>query len=314
MGRRVTDPVESLAQRVAEQVVDLVVRSLDVNALVQQVDLNAIVDRVDVGKLVDRVDVEKVVGRVDLDQLLAEVIVRGHRRQRAGCGAQPGGRAGRVHCAVRGPVPPPALQRPAWPARAATVRRAGHTGQPSTRLGGRDHYGGAVTPPPAARLSFQDHFAGAASRLVAFIVDAAVSTGVFTLAVAGASFVASVITNHPVSWNRTNIIVTFIYLAWEFLYFAYSWAASGKTFGMALLGVRVISADGAAATGRQAVIRTLAFPLSFLLLGLGFLGIVLQRDRRALHDLIAGTAVIYAWDARAARLRFLARDNPPSPR
>ena len=26
-----------------------------------------------------------------------------------------------------------------------------------------------------------------------------------------------------------------------------------------------------------------------------------------LHDLIAGTAVIYAWDARAARLRFLAR-------
>jgi hypothetical protein len=28
---------------------------------------------------------------------------------------------------------------------------------------------------------------------------------------------------------------------------------------------------------------------------------------RAPHDLIAGTAVIYAWDARAARLRFLAR-------
>jgi uncharacterized RDD family membrane protein YckC len=83
---------------------------------------------------------------------------------------------------------------------------------------------------------------------------------------------------------------------------------------MALLGVRVVSADGAAATVRQAVIRTLAFPLSFLLLGLGFLGILLQHDRRALHDLIAGTAVIYSWDARAARLRFLARDNPPIPR
>jgi uncharacterized RDD family membrane protein YckC len=171
-----------------------------------------------------------------------------------------------------------------------------------------------VTAPPAARLSFQDRFAGAVSRFVAYIIDVAVSTGVFTLAVAGASFVASVITNHPVSWDRTNIVVTIIYLAWEFLYFAYSWAASGKTFGMAVLGVRVISADGAAATARQAVVRTLAFPLSFLLLGLGFLGIVLQRDRRALHDLIAGTAVIYAWDARGARLRFLARDNPPSPR
>ncbi|MGH3277214.1 MAG: hypothetical protein ACRDNZ_23155, partial [Streptosporangiaceae bacterium] len=34
---------------------------------------------------------------------------------------------------------------------------------------------------------------------------------------------------------------------------------------------------------------------------------LVQREHRALHDLIAGTAVIYAWDARAARLRFLAR-------
>jgi hypothetical protein len=50
------------------------------------------------------------------------------------------------------------------------------------------------------------------------------------------------------------------------------------------------------------------FPLSFLLFGLGFLGILVQRERRALHDLIAGTAVVYSWDARAARLRFLARE------
>ncbi len=49
------------------------------------------------------------------------------------------------------------------------------------------------------------------------------------------------------------------------------------------------------------------FSLSFLLMGAGFLGILVQREHRALHDLIAGTAVIYAWDARAARLRFLAR-------
>ena len=29
-------------------------------------------------------------------------------------------------------------------------------------------------------------------------------------------------------------------------------------------------------------------------------------ERRAWHDLLAGTAVVYAWDARAARLRWLA--------
>ena len=57
----------------------------------------------------------------------------------------------------------------------------------------------------------------------------------------------------------------------------------------------------------RAVVRTLAFPLSVLFLALGFTGILLGGRRRARHDVIAGTAVIYSWDARAARLRFLSR-------
>jgi hypothetical protein len=59
-------------------------------------------------------------------------------------------------------------------------------------------------------------------------------------------------------------------------------------------------------------VRSLTFPLGFLTLGLGFLGILVQREHRALYDLIAGTAVVYAWDARAARLRFLARQAEPA--
>jgi uncharacterized RDD family membrane protein YckC len=76
---------------------------------------------------------------------------------------------------------------------------------------------------------------------------------------------------------------------------------------MALFGVRVVRQDGTAASARRAVVRALALPLSFLFLGLGFTGILLGDRRRALHDVIAGTAVIYSWDARAARLRFLSR-------
>ena len=41
---------------------------------------------------------------------------------------------------------------------------------------------------------------------------------------------------------------------------------------MALLGVRVVRDDGTAVSGRRAVVRTLAVPLSFLFLGLGFAG------------------------------------------
>jgi hypothetical protein len=46
-----------------------------------------------------------------------------------------------------------------------------------------------------------------------------------------------------------------------------------------------------------------------LTLGFGFLLIVLRRDHRALQDLIGGTAVVYAWDARAARWRLASKSG-----
>ena len=129
----------------------------------------------------------------------------------------------------------------------------------------------------------------------------------FMLALAAISFAARVLTGKVLSWNKSDIWVIIAYAVWAFIYFAYSWAAGGRTAGMALFGVRVVRDDGADASGRQAVVRTLALPLSFLFLALGFVGILLGDRRRALHDVIAGTAVIYSWDARAARLRFLSR-------
>jgi uncharacterized RDD family membrane protein YckC len=77
--------------------------------------------------------------------------------------------------------------------------------------------------------------------------------------------------------------------------------------GAAVVGLEVVQADGSPIRPRQALVRVVAFPLSLLLFGLGFVGILVQREHRALHDLIAGTAVVYGWDARAARLRFLAQ-------
>jgi uncharacterized RDD family membrane protein YckC len=163
-------------------------------------------------------------------------------------------------------------------------------------------------PVPARSVTAQGHYAGSVSRLLAYAIDLLVSSGVFTLALAAVSYVVQIVTGNQVSWNRQNIVVVILYVAWEFFYFGYSWAVSGRTLGMAVLGVRVVRADGAAAEPRRGVVRSLVFPLSFLLLGLGFLGILVQRERRALHDLIAGTAVVYSWDARGARLRFLARE------
>ncbi len=74
-GRRVTDPFEALAQRVAERVLDLVVSAMDMNALLDRVDVNALLTRVDVDALLDRVDVDALLDRVDVNDLVRRVDV-----------------------------------------------------------------------------------------------------------------------------------------------------------------------------------------------------------------------------------------------
>jgi uncharacterized RDD family membrane protein YckC len=157
-------------------------------------------------------------------------------------------------------------------------------------------------------VSSQGNYAGSVSRLLAYAIDLLVSSGLFAIGLVATSFVAEIVTGHSITWNKSNIVVAVIFAVWSFLYFGYSWAASGRTLGMATLGLRVVRADGAVLDPWRGYLRSLVFPLSFLFFGLGFLGILVQREHRALQDLIAGSAVIYAWDARAARLRFLARE------
>lgn len=160
----------------------------------------------------------------------------------------------------------------------------------------------------------QGHYAGAVSRLVAFAADVGASWGLFTLGAAALAVTVQLVTGTKFSLSNHQIVSLIAAVIWEFLYFSYQWTLSGKTIGMALLGIRVVATDGSPIGTKQAVLRTITLPLSFLLLGLGFLGILTNRDRHALHDRLAGTAVVYSWDARAARLRWLARqDPPPSP-
>jgi uncharacterized RDD family membrane protein YckC len=150
------------------------------------------------------------------------------------------------------------------------------------------------------RVSVQGHYAGSVSRAAAYVIDLIVSLVVFELALTAISFVAQVITGRGISWHRGSIVVVVVYVLWQFVYFGFQWAAhNGRTLGMALLGVQVVQADGTKLRSWRGWVRSLTFPLGFLTLGLGFLGILVQREHRALYDLAAGTAVIYAWDARA---------------
>lgn len=156
-------------------------------------------------------------------------------------------------------------------------------------------------------------YAGFVSRLIAFALDVLVSLGLFALAVALLSSIIGLLAGHSYNVNRHGVIVEVLFGIWAFIYFAFQWGSNGQTLGMALFGIRVVTKDGKEISRWQALERAAALPLSILFLGLGFLISLVQRERRALHDLIAGTCVVYSWDARAARLRWLARQPTSEP-
>ncbi len=64
------------------------------------------------------------------------------------------------------------------------------------------------------------------------------------------------------------------------------------TPGKRLLGLRVVAIDGQAMTLARAAARYFAGSLSWLSLNLGHALAMFRRDGRALHDLIAGTAIV----------------------
>jgi uncharacterized RDD family membrane protein YckC len=164
-------------------------------------------------------------------------------------------------------------------------------------------------PPPEMTVGRQGHYAGAVSRLVAYAIDVGASWGLFLLGSLLLNFAIKLVSGHSFTLTNDELAAGIVFFVWEFIYFTYQWAVSGKTLGMAIFGVQVVTRQGAAISPRQAALRTIGLGLTLLTLGIGFLGIVFQRERRALDDFIAGTAVVYSWDARGARLRWLARSD-----
>lgn len=85
---------------------------------------------------------------------------------------------------------------------------------------------------------------------------------------------------------------------------------AGQTLGKAVVGIRVVSAsDGALLSVGPALLRHLASFLSAFPVGFGYIMGGLRRDKRALHDLIAGSRV--EWLPRRRVSRRVARTPGP---
>ncbi|MEU4450005.1 RDD family protein [Nocardioides sp. NPDC023903] len=162
------------------------------------------------------------------------------------------------------------------------------------------------------------HYAGAISRAVAAAIDGLLIAGLYTLGVAGFGYLLEMFTSKSLTDDRSTLLGIAGFVIWAFCYVFISLAITGRTIGKGLTGLRVVRADGAAPGVRTMFVRTLVFPLSVIFFGIGLLLIVVQREHRSVHDLIAKTCVVYDWGDRSAEMPgplsdFLNRAQSDSP-
>lgn len=75
-------------------------------------------------------------------------------------------------------------------------------------------------------------------------------------------------------------------------YFVVSWSRGGQTIGMRAWRLRVVAAHGGALPWPRATLRFAAGVVSLLALGAGFLWCLIDRDKRAWHDIVARSACV----------------------
>ena len=274
---------------------DAVVASVDLDAAVARVDLNAVVDRVDVDRVVARVDVDAIAASLDIDAIVAESTK---------------GVFGRFIDLLR---------RQVVGVDEISMRAV-------NRVIRRDYESLPTGPPLALGAETQDgvdtmsgRYAGPVSRIGALGLDLFVISSTYTLLIAGVAYLFNVLFGTSIDLTESGSwLAGAALLLYGFCYFWLSQALTGRTISQALVGLKVIRNDGRPLSPGAAAIRTVVLPFSFLLFGVGALMALVDRRRRALQDVAAGSAVVYDWGDRPAELpapltKFLDRREATPP-
>jgi uncharacterized RDD family membrane protein YckC len=92
-----------------------------------------------------------------------------------------------------------------------------------------------------------------------------------------------------------GMVVAFILLLLQFLYFGWLWSTSGQSLGMRVTNIRVVRRDGSSLSLVRAGLRgTVGYWISGLIFGLGFIWAAFDGRKEAWHDKLFDTAVLTA--------------------
>lgn len=158
--------------------------------------------------------------------------------------------------------------------------------------------------------------AGFVSRAIAFALDLVVMSVAVLLAIAFVQAVLGFFTLYGLLGQRVTqsdpfrtLIVLVIALIGAVIAIGYPvgfWVLIGQTPGKLLMGLRVARVNGKPLTIRRALLRYFGYWLSAIPLGLGFLWVLVDDDRRAWHDKLADTCVTYELKPTFSRQRQFA--------
>lgn len=278
---------------------DTILEQVDIDALIQRVDIDALIQRVDLNALLDRIDVDKLLGRIDIDKLLSGADIEGLVK-RSGIPD--------VVAASTGRFAGSAIDL----ARRQLVVLDLLIGKVVDGIFGRHPRVWSHAPAryrheeprfsAEGRLEVTGRYAGPLSRLIAAILDVWLMIATATVFIAGMDYLLQTLFDHHLEVDATNPWWIALGVTSAFLFVFLCIEIAGRTPGKALVGLRVVAWDGSPVGVQSAFWRTVVLPFSVLLLGLGCLLAIVQKDRRALHDLVARTAEVYDWPPRKVDL------------
>jgi uncharacterized RDD family membrane protein YckC len=137
-------------------------------------------------------------------------------------------------------------------------------------------------------------YAGLVTRTVALAMDAAALTVGFAVASGVVGLILSLFTAVEVTSPGAVIGVAGGWTVVVVSYFVLFWTLAGATPGMRLMRMRVVDGRGDPPGLGRAALRLVGAVLAAIPLFAGYLLVLVDDRRRGLHDMIAGTVVVYA--------------------
>ncbi|MGZ4619296.1 MAG: RDD family protein [Frankiaceae bacterium] len=256
---------------------DKMLRQVALDALLDRVDVNRLLDRVDVNRLLDRVDFEAVMNRVDVEAIASRAKVESLVGKSA---------AGMAYSTLD-------LLR----------RQVVGIDVVMLRMGDRMMRRDVRTVADAESASVTGQLAGPLSRLLAIAADVALLSVLFTFGLSVGTYLFNLFTGNSVNVELASggPVWLAVFILWAFLYMLGTTEIAGRTPGKGLVGLRVLADNGEPLRARSDLVRTLMLPVSCIFL-IGLLGIEFGRRRKAFHDVVAHSIVVYDWGDRPAEM------------